>query len=118
MSLERGPELSTLKTDRRFKTRFILRSAILLMPPLVAFVVMWRSRGQALAVWPAALFFVVWIVGWIVVEAAILRAYSCPACGRRIGHATTQSRSAGDPIRYSCRECGIEWDTGLRESGE
>lgn len=93
--------MSTLKTDRRFKNRYILRSTILLLPPLVAFVFIWRDWGRFdFGFWLAAIFFLAWIVVWIILDSVMLRAYSCPSCGQRITNSTIQNRNAGDPIRY------------------
>jgi predicted RNA-binding Zn-ribbon protein involved in translation (DUF1610 family) len=111
--------MKTTKPDRRFKKRYILRNTILLVPPLVAFVFIWRDWGQfGFMFWPAAVCFVAWIVAWIVLDAAILRSYSCPSCGQKIEHPTIRDRKAEDPIRYYCSNCDTEWDTGLRESSE
>jgi hypothetical protein len=111
--------LSTRKTDRRFRNRYALRNALLLVPPLLALVLIWSGSGRLdLAFWAAVVFFVAWIAVWIVLDARLLRAYVCPSCGRRIPDPTIPNRSAGDPIRYRCSACDVEWDTGLRESGE
>jgi len=83
--------MKTTKPDRRFKKCYILRSTILLVPPLVA---------------------------WIVLDAAMVRSYSCPSCGQKIEHPTIKNRKAEDPIRCYCSKCDTEWDTGLRESSE
>jgi hypothetical protein len=111
--------MTPTKPDRRFKKRYVLRTAILVVPPLVAFVFIWRDGGRfGSALWPAAVFFVAWVLAWIGLDAVILRRYSCPSCGQRIAHPTILSRKAGDPIHYYCSKCDIEWDTGLRESSE
>ena len=48
----------------------------------------------------------------------MLRGYRCPSCRRQLGVPTIPSREAQDPIRYHCARCDVEWDTGLRESGD
>ena len=111
--------MTTLRRDHRFAKRYMLRSTILLVPPLVAFLFVWRAWGQFdSAFWLAAIFFVAWIVVWIIFDVMLLRAYHCPSCGQKIKNATIRNRSAGDPIRYCCSNCDIEWDTGLRESSD
>lgn len=112
-------QMKTPTRDHRFTRRYVLRSMILLVPPLVAFVLLWRAGSRFdSAFWPAAIFFVAWIVAWIILDAVMFRAYRCPSCGQRIRHSTIRNRSAGDPIRYYCPKCDIEWDTGLREASE
>ncbi len=91
---------------------------MLFVPPLIALVLMWRGRSSSGSYWIAAIFFLVWIAGWIMLEAVVLRTYSCPSCGHRIKGPTIPSREAGDPIRYYCPRCDVEWETGLSESGE
>jgi predicted RNA-binding Zn-ribbon protein involved in translation (DUF1610 family) len=111
--------MKTLRRDHRFTRRYILRSAILVVPPLVAGVLVWRAWDRSdSAIWLAAIFFLAWIVVWIISDAVMFRTYRCPSCGQRIRHPTIRSRGAGDPIRYYCSKCDIEWDTGLRESSD
>ena len=110
--------MRTPKKDHRFKTRFILRSMLLLLPPLVALIVIWRSWTQADHVpWMAVGFFLIWIALWIIADMVMLRHYRCPTCGQIIKGPTVLRRKAGDPIHYYCGKCDIEWDTGLREAG-
>ncbi len=107
-----------VSTDGRFRKRYILRTVLLMVPPLVAVAWMVDDRSQPEWRWVAAAFFVAWIVAWIVADTMLFRAYRCPSCGKGIRNPTIKSRSAGDPIRYYCDTCQIEWDTGLRESRE
>lgn len=108
-----------LKKDLRYKRRFIVRSVVLALPPLLALVVMWRNGGDAERVaWVAGGFFLLWMLAWVVLDVWMLRRYRCPACGLRIPAPDAVHRAAGQPIRYTCDRCQIEWDTGLREAGD
>lgn len=105
--------------DTRFKRRYIVRTLLLLVPPLVAFAVLWRESGSmGLRFWLALAFFIVWLLAWIALDRAMLRAYRCPACGQRIRTPTIPHRDVGDPIDYRCPRCDRTWSTGLRESGD
>lgn len=109
--------MSTRRTDARFKSRFILRSAALVVPPLVVFAFLWRESVRVESTsWWAVAFFVGWVGVWALLDAALLRNYRCPSCGHRIGNSTRLNRSGRDPIRHYCSRCDIEWDTGLSES--
>ena len=108
-----------VRTDHRFRKRYILRTTCSLVPPLIAFVFVWRDWGQfGVAFWLATAFFLAWIAVWIILDAVMLRAYRCPSCGRRTEASAILDRRAGDPIRYYCSQCDIEWDTGLREASD
>ena len=111
--------MSPRRFDDRFKKRYVLRSTLLFVPALAAFVVLWRDGGRfGTSFWLATGFFVAWLVIWIIVDLWVFRAYCCPSCRRRLGPPTIRNRAAGDPIRYCCPQCDTEWDTGLRESGD
>jgi predicted RNA-binding Zn-ribbon protein involved in translation (DUF1610 family) len=108
-----------VKTDHRFRKRYILRTTISVVPPLIAFAFVWRDWGRfGVVFWIAAVFFLAWIAVWIILDAVMLRAYRCPSCGRRTEASAIQDRNAGDPLRYHCSQCDIEWDTGLREASD
>ena len=74
-----------------------------------------------LATWPQPMRVAVLIacfavtVAWVayVTMENLLSGYRCQQCGARC-HATISPLWAkdGDPIRYVCRACDIEWDTG------
>ena len=114
-----GREMTVRKTDRRFRTGYILRTILFLVPPLISLLCLWRGWNERDAIsWLAVAFFVVWIGAWIAVDALVLRAHRCPNCGRRIGRPLGRDIRPGDPIRHHCPNCGVEWDTGLREAGE
>ena len=109
--------MTTIKTDHRFRKRYILRNIILIVPPLIAFLLVWLDGGRlGLTFWLAVVFFVAWITAWIFWDAVILRTYRCPSCAQRIRNTTIPDRAAGDAIRFHCPTCDIEWDSGLRES--
>jgi hypothetical protein len=111
--------MTTSKTDRRFRNRYVLRNIILIVPPLVAFLLVWLDRGNFdFTFWLAIAFFIAWIVAWIFLDAGMLRGYHCPSCGQGIRTETIPERTFGDPIRFYCPKCDIEWDTGLRESDD
>ena len=109
--------MTAVKLDRRFKKRFGLRSVLLLLPALAAFLIIWRSSTQSGSIpWLAVGFFVAWIVAWIAADTNMWRNYRCPDCGQRIKSPTIPVRNYGDPIHYYCDKCDIEWATGLREA--
>ncbi len=103
--------------DHRYKRRYLLRTLALIVPPLLALLVLWRTREYADAVpWRVVGFFVVWMALWIVLDTLLLRRYRCPRCRQTIRGPTVIDRRPGEPLRYYCGTCDIEWDTGLRES--
>ena len=54
--------MTTSKTDHRFRKRYVLRNIILIVPPLVAFVLVWLDRGNfSFTSWLAIAFFLAWI---------------------------------------------------------
>lgn len=109
--------MATTKTDQRFRRRYILRNIILIVPPLIAFLLVWADGGSFdLTFWLAVAFFLAWIAAWIFRDAVLLRSYRCPSCKQRIRSPTIPDRAVGDPIRFHCPKCDIEWDTGLREA--
>ncbi|MDP9141248.1 MAG: hypothetical protein M3O62_10705 [Pseudomonadota bacterium] len=113
------PILRAPVPDRRYKARFIVRNLAMLLPPLFALFIIWRSAEQdAPVLWIAFGFFVAWIAAWIAVDAWLLRRYRCPTCNRKISRPTNLHRKPAEPIRYYCARCETEWDTGLRESSD
>jgi len=107
------------REDRRFKRRYVLRNTVLLVPPVCAASFVWLNRVDGgLATWLAAGGFVVWIAFWIILDRRMFQSYCCPSCGQSIKEPTVVARKGGDPIRFYCSSCDIEWDTGLRESSE
>lgn len=109
----------TRERDRRYGRRTLLRNLALSLPPLAALTLMWgRAHERGATFWVAAVFFVAWIAGWAVLDVVRLRRYRCPACGAPIPRPTRVERAPGDPIVFHCPRCRVEWDTGLRESGD
>jgi predicted RNA-binding Zn-ribbon protein involved in translation (DUF1610 family) len=104
------------RDDRRFGTRYLLRSVICFAPAAIAFWIAAMASGPTR--WIAAAIFVALIAGWIVADQRFFRSYQCPQCGAVIRKPTLGNRSPGDPIMYHCQNCKSEWDTRLRESGE
>lgn len=108
-----------VRYDKRFGRQHMLRNVVLAIPPVIIFAVLWQ-RGEETdsTTWLLSGFFVLWIAGWILADVFYFKRYRCPACGATIRQPTIVSRKPGDPIRYYCRKCEVEWDTRLRESGE
>src|SRR5579883_1045938 len=85
---------------------------------VVAYLVAWRAAGSggeipvdsttAVGYLPFALVFV-----WAGYRSSVLAwGWPCPACSARLSAAPRASRSG--TVRLTCRECGIDWDTGIR----
>ncbi len=39
--------------------------------------------------------------------------FKCPGCGRVLRRANRKGFDEGEPIRFVCKGCDIEWDTGF-----
>lgn len=78
-----------------------------------------------LAAWPQSIRVAVLVVCFVSALACVayafsekfLNGYRCQECGARC-HATISPIWAkdGDPVRYICKACDIEWDTGSNYS--
>jgi len=102
----------TRKDDERFRKqnfrRYLIMIAIfggagLLLPfPIAAFRIGDSFAGCLLG----------YAVGWIFEQNA-LRHYRCPICQRSIPFENRRTLTSA-PILFSCANCQIEWETGLR----
>lgn len=39
--------------------------------------------------------------------------FRCPTCGRNLGREDALGTEVGEPIRFVCPACRVEWDTGM-----
>jgi hypothetical protein len=109
--------MAVIKQDRKFAKKYLIGNIVYCIPLVFAFLIAWNRFGTFDALfWISIGIFVLGILlgfGWDVLR---LRSYYCPTCGNRIPSPTIQRRVPGDPIRYYCDACDVEWDTCLREA--
>jgi hypothetical protein len=43
--------------------------------------------------------------------------FKCPQCGRELVRETMLGTQAGEPIRFVCSACQIEWESGMNVPG-
>jgi hypothetical protein len=39
--------------------------------------------------------------------------FKCPQCGRELGREAMLGKEEGEPIRFVCSACQIEWESGM-----
>jgi hypothetical protein len=72
--------------------------------------------------WPSApiwAFSLAFGVGFVLALALFLRLrpkFKCPQCGRELGRETMIGKQEGEPIRFVCSHCQIEWESGMNIS--
>lgn len=94
---------------------------------LVAFEV-WGAVGGGAGIGLAALIYFLWPgapiwafgsalgVGFILFLVLFVRnrpTFKCPQCGRELGRETMLGKEEGEPIRFVCPDCQIEWESGM-----
>ena len=73
--------------------------------------------------WPAApiwAFSIAFGAGFITFLVLFMRTrptFKCPQCGRELGRETMLGNAEGEPIRFVCSTCHIEWESGMNVSG-
>ena len=69
--------------------------------------------------WPAApiwAFSIAVAIGFITFLVLFVRTrpkFKCPQCGRELGRETMLGKEEGEPIRFVCSACGVEWESGM-----
>jgi hypothetical protein len=43
--------------------------------------------------------------------------FKCPQCGRELGREDMLGKVEGEPIRFVCSDCQIEWESGMNVPG-
>lgn len=106
-------------TERRDLERFghqaTVESLLIGLPAMAALGFMfadWPERG--LTFWIAAVAFASTIVGLFLLPRFRKRYTQCPNCSALLTRPTLSDLEAGDPVCFVCKNCDIEWDTGLR----
>ena len=101
--------------DKQFGKRYLLRNVTKIIPLLVGFFFLCRDWGRfGLELWIGIASFVGGILYWAWQDSVMFSSYHCSQCGRHLPKPTIQEPRDGDPIRFHCEACDIEWDTGLR----
>lgn len=108
--------MPTIKNYRAYGLRYLLFNLLSLLPfiPVIVFIWLRASSGiwdswtwGAFAIFLAGGVFGLW---W---QHRRHTRIQCPQCGQLIRHESFNRLQPGDPINFYCKQCDIEWVTGL-----
>lgn len=59
-------------------------------------------------------------LGFVIFIASFVRLrpkFTCPQCGKELGRDDMRGKEDGEPIRFVCTTCQIEWESGMNVPG-
>jgi len=100
---------------RKFSKKYFIQNLLFSFPLVLLFAVIWnRAEKLDIIFWISVILFISGIILGFVLDRMRLKNFHCPKCNKLILKPTIVNAEPNDPINYYCKNCDIEWETGLR----